>query len=202
MKKLIVFTIYIGILTNVLVAQNQSIKKETFDQNTYGWEEKVEKKKSATIKDGYLVLTNKKKEGSIEITTRLPLQVKKRFKVTSKLLIPKLNDENRFGVIFNKIDDENYLAFLVKKENYYLINKENNTTTLEKTGKIKLKEGKNQTVTIIFENKGGKLVFVVNGMTAIEVKQDLRYSDFGFYSEGSGTIKIDEILIEQQIDEE
>lgn len=202
MKKLIVFTIYIGILTNVLVAQNQSIKKETFDQNTYGWEEKVEKKKSATIKDGYLVLTNKKKEGSIEITTRLPLQVKKRFKVTSKLLIPKLNNENRFGVIFNKIDDENYLAFLVKKENYYLINKENNTTTLEKTGKIKLKEGKNQTVTIIFENKGGKLVFVVNGMTAIEVKQDLRYSDFGFYSEGSGTIKIDEILIEQQIDEE
>lgn len=202
MKKLIVFTIYIGILTNVLVAQNQSIKKETFDQNTYGWEEKVEKKKSATIKDGYLVLTNKKKEGSIEITTRLPLQVKKRFKVTSKLLIPKLNDENRFGVIFNKIDDENYLAFLVKKENYYLINKENNTTTLEKTGKIKLKEGKNQTVTIIYENKGGKLVFVVNGMTAIEVKQDLRYSDFGFYSEGSGTIKIDEILIEQQIDEE
>ncbi len=202
MKKLIVFTIYIGILTNVLVAQNQSIKKETFDQNTYGWEEKVEKKKSATIKDGYLVLTNKKKEGSIEITTRLPLQVKKRFKVTSKLLIPKLNDENRFGVIFNKIDDENYLAFLVKKENYYLINKENNTTTLEKTGKIKLKEGKNQTVTIIFENKGGKLIFVVNGMTAIEVKQDLRYSDFGFYSEGSGTIKIDEILIEQQIDEE
>lgn len=202
MKKLIVFTIYIGILTNVLVAQNQSIKKETFDQNTYGWEEKVEKKKSATIKDGYLVLTNKKKEGSIEITTRLPLQVKKRFKVTSKLLIPKLNDENRFGVIFNKIDDENYLAFLVKKENYYLINKENNTTTLEKTGKIKLKEGKNQTVTIILENKGGKLIFVVNGMTAIEVKQDLRYSDFGFYSEGSGTIKIDEILIEQQIDEE
>lgn len=202
MKKLIVFTIYIGILTNVLVAQNQSIKKETFDQNTYGWEEKVEKKKSATIKDGYLVLTNKKKEGSIEITTRLPLQVKKRFKVTSKLLIPKLNNENRFGVIFNKIDDENYLAFLVKKENYYLINKENNTTTLEKTGKIKLKEGKNQTVTIILENKGGKLIFVVNGMTAIEVKQDLRYSDFGFYSEGSGTIKIDEILIEQQIDEE
>lgn len=202
MKKLIVFTIYIGILTNVLVAQNQSIKKETFDQNTYGWEEKVEKKKSAIIKDGYLVLTNKKKEGSIEITTRLPLQVKKRFKVTSKLLIPKLNDENRFGVIFNKIDDENYLAFLVKKDNYYLINKENNTTTLEKTGKIKLKDGKNQTVTIILENKGGKLILVVNGMTALEVIQDLRYSDFGFYSEGAATIKIDEILIEQQIDEE
>lgn len=202
MKKLIVFTIYLGILTNVLVAQNQSIKKETFDQNTYGWEEKVEKKKSAIIKDGYLVLTNKKKEGSIEITTRLPLQVKKRFKVTSKLLIPKLNDENRFGVIFNKIDDENYLAFLVKKDNYYLINKENNTTTLEKTGKIKLKDGKNQTVTIILENKGGKLILVVNGMTALEVIQDLRYSDFGFYSEGAATIKIDEILIEQQIDEE
>lgn len=202
MKKLIVFTIYLGILTNVLVAQNQSIKKETFDQNTYGWEEKVEKKKSAIIKDGYLVLTNKKKEGSIEITTRLPLQVKKRFKVTSKLLIPKLNDENRFGVIFNKIDDENYLAFLVKKDNYYLIKKENNTTTLEKTGKIKLKDGKNQTVTIILENKGGKLILVVNGMTALEVIQDLRYSDFGFYSEGAATIKIDEILIEQQIDEE
>jgi hypothetical protein len=162
----------------------------------------AEKKRSALIQEGYLILQNKKKDEAVKITTRFPMQVRKNFKITTKFIIPKLDDTNRFGIILNKADEDNYSLFLLKEGYCCFMNKDNGSSRVEKESKIKLKDGKNKPVTVEIENKGGKLIFSVNGMTAFEIKRELRYPDFGFYSEGDATIKVDEIIIDQVSDED
>jgi len=201
MNKIFVLSVLI-FLIDTAFAQNQSQRIENFDNNTFNWEEFAEKKKSALIQEGYLILQNKKKDDVVKISTRFPMQVRKNFKISVKFLIPKLDNENRFGIILNRADEDNYSSFLVKENYFCFTNRDNGSSRIEKEGKIKLKDGKNKLVTIDIENKGGKLFFSVNGMTALEIKRELRYPDFGFYLEGDATIKIDEIIIEQVADEE
>ncbi|GHV34209.1 hypothetical protein FACS1894178_1280 [Bacteroidia bacterium] len=111
----------------------QRVVKETFDSNKFRWEEFFEKERSVSIQDGYLVLQNKEKESEVRTGAELPiilendnwgnLIIKNNFKITFKLLVPKLNDEYWFGILYNYEDENNYSSFLVQEKKYKIYNK-------------------------------------------------------------------------------
>jgi hypothetical protein len=183
-------------------AQDGNTKKETFDDNKWDWNEIAEKKKSVSIQDGYLVLQCKKDEISVVTATRFPLQIRDNFKITYTFLIPALDDKNQFGIIFNWQDEDNYSAVLLKENYYCFVNRENESSYVDKKGKIILKKGKNKTVTVVMEKIGSKLIFSVDGMQIYEKTMALKHPYFGFYSENKSTIKIDEIVIHQIMEDE
>ena len=98
--KNIIFTVCIFICA-FANAQDKIIVKEDFENNKFQWEEFFEKEYSGNIQDGYYVLQNKKKDYLVRSVTELPINVDKNFKITFKLLVPQLNDEYYFGIIFN-----------------------------------------------------------------------------------------------------
>lgn len=198
------------ILTTVF-ANAQRVVKETFESNKFRWEEFYEKECSVSIQDGYLVLQNKVKELPVCTVTELPiamdndnwgnLVIKNNFKITFKLLVPKLNDEYWFGILYNYEDENNYSSFLVQEKKYRIYNKRNGTLSLSKQSQIILKSGKNKEVTVELQKKGNKLIFTVDNMEVETITKKLYSNSFGFYMEGSNTIKIDEVIIEQQGEE-
>ncbi len=207
MKKIIALsTIICLVFTSIVNAQdndeNKNQRKETFDYNTFDWEEVSEKNQSAIIADGYLTLTNKKKDEAVRITTTYPVKVKRNFTITNTFLIPELNDKNRFGIIFNYADNDNYSSFLIAEGHFWYYTKKEGKMKLEKDGKMKLKGGKNKTVTITIQKQGSELNFRVDDMPVYTVKKNLAFPNFGFYSEGpKTTIMVDEIVIDQYQEE-
>jgi hypothetical protein len=182
-------------------AQDENQYKETFDKNTFKWDEMGDKKSSVQILDGYLVIQNKN-SGPVTTITRYPVKVDRPFKITSKFLIQKLDSKSCFGIIYNRSLSDNdeveeFSYFVIKGSECIWGTCKDGKYMGDKPEKIKLKEGKDQIVIVTMENKGKKLVFSVNNMTALEIQMDLKYPFFGFYSEGKSTVKIDEVIIDQ-----
>ncbi|MDR1348805.1 MAG: hypothetical protein LBJ63_10375 [Prevotellaceae bacterium] len=182
-------------------AQDKRVVTETFDSNKFQWDEFYEKDCSGSIQDGYFVLQNKKNEHLVRSVTELPINVDNNFKITFKFLIPKVNDEYYFGIIFNYEDENNYNNFLVSEKKYKILNKINGISSISRQGGIILKSGKNKEVIIELEKKGENLSFHVDNMEAIRITKKLKFNTFGFQVEDANTIKVDEVVIEQQIKE-
>lgn len=201
MKKIFFFIASLFFIINTLFAQDKASKKETFDNNTFNWEEVAEKKKSATIQDGYLVLNVKKKDDPVVITTRFPLDVEHNFKITTHIVIPKLTKDISIGFVFNWVD-ENNKSCLMLSENHYALSKSDNI--IDSQGKIKLKTGKDVSLVISMESKGEKQIFTLNNVTICETKQKIKSPYFGFTlktADNSSTIKVDDVVIDQVIDD-
>jgi hypothetical protein len=195
MKKLI-FTVCVLICTLVR-AQEKIVVKEDFDNNKFQWEEFFEKEYSGSIQDGYYILQNKKDDYLVRSVTELPINIDKNFKITFKLLIPKLNDEYYFGIIFNYEDENNYSNFLVSEKKFKMWNRTNGISSLSRQNSIILKSGKNKEVLIEMEKKGPKLIFRVDNMEVVSITKNLNFNTFGFLVENVNTIKVDEVIIEQ-----
>ena len=198
--KSIIFTVCIFICA-FANAQDKIIVKEDFENNKFQWEEFFEKEYSGNIQDGYYVLQNKKKDYLVRSVTELPINVDKNFKITFKLLVPQLNDEYYFGIIFNYEDENNYSSFLVSEKKFKIWNRVNGTNSLSRRNSIILKSGKNREVIIEMEKKGNKLTFRVDNMDAVSITKKLNFNAFGFQVENANTIKVDEVIIEQQTEE-
>ena len=198
--KNIIFTVCIFICA-FANAQDKIIVKEDFENNKFQWEEFFEKEYSGNIQDGYYVLQNKKKDYLVRSVTELPINVDKNFKITFKLLVPQLNDEYYFGIIFNYEDENNYSSFLVSEKKFKIWNRVNGTNSLSRRNSIILKSGKNREVIIEMEKKGNKLTFRVDNMDAVSITKKLNFNAFGFQVENANTIKVDEVIIEQQTEE-
>ena len=195
--KSIIFTVCIFICA-FANAQDKIIVKEDFENNKFQWEEFFEKEYSGNIQDGYYILQNKKKDYPVHSVTELPINIDENFKITFKLLVPKLNDEYYFGIIFNYEDENNYSNFLVSEKKFKIWNRVNGTNSLSRQNSIILKSGKNREVVIEMEKKGDKLIFRVDNMDAVSITKKLNFNTFGFQVENANTIKVDEIIIEQQ----
>ena len=195
--KNIIFTVCIFICA-FANAQDKIIVKEDFENNKFQWEEFFEKEYSGNIQDGYYILQNKKKDYFVHSVTELPINIDENFKITFKLLVPKLNDEYYFGIIFNYEDENNYSNFLVSEKKFKIWNRVNGTNSLSRQNSIILKSGKNREVVIEMEKKGDKLIFRVDNMDAVSITKKLNFNTFGFQVENANTIKVDEIIIEQQ----
>jgi hypothetical protein len=198
--KSIIFTVcvFFCVFAN---AQDKIVVKEDFDNNRLQWEEFFEKEYSGSVQDGYYVLQNKKKDYLVRSVTELPIDIDKNFKITFKFLIPNLNDEYYFGIIFNYEDENNYSNFLVSEKKYKIWNRVNGINSLSRQNSIILKSGKNREVLIEMEKKGDKLFFRVDNMDAATVTKKLHFNTFGFQVENANTIKVDEVIIEQQSEE-
>ncbi|MDR1526852.1 MAG: hypothetical protein LBS46_04170 [Dysgonamonadaceae bacterium] len=178
-------------------AQDKIVVKENFDSNKFQWEEFFEKEYSGSVQDGYYVLQNKKDGFLVRSVTELPISIDRNFKITFKFLVPKLNDEYFFGLIFNYEDENNYSNFLVSEKKFRIYNKTNGTSSLSRQNGIILKSGKNKEVVIVMEKKGSKLIFSVDNMEAVQITKDIKFNTFGFQVENVNTIKVDEVIIEQ-----
>jgi hypothetical protein len=197
MKKIIISLACV--LTSVFI--HAQAVRETFDNNKFQWDEFFEKDYSGSIQDGYFILQNKQKGGLVRSVTELPINVDNNFKITFKFLIPKLNDEYYFGIIFNYEDENNYSNFLVSEKRYKMLNIVNGTSSISRHNSIILKSGKNKEVTIELEKKGSKLIFRVDNMEAVSITKKLNFHAFGFQVEDANTIKVDEVVIEQRAEE-
>ena len=195
----IIFLICI-LTTSVFVnAQEKMVIKETFDNNKFQWDEFYEKEYSGSIQDGYYILQNKKDGFLVQSTTELPINIDYNFKITFKFLVPKVDDKYYFGIIFNYEDENNYSNFLVSEKKYRIWNEVNGTRSISRQSSIILKSGRNKEVIIEIEKKGNKLIFRVDNMEAVSITKKLNFNTFGFQVEDSNTIKIDEVVIEQQM---
>jgi len=179
---------------------NAQKRVETFENNAFGWEEIAMKKKSAIIRDGYLVLEAKNAKDPMVITTRFPIDVHRSFKITAKFLLPKYaKGIPSFGIVF---DESNAVRrFVIGKVVDGKKIKEGallNINGVFETAALPLSlASKNAEVTLVVENRAGVLFFSVNGMTAFSnVKAGLNTSNWGFVAAG-GEVRVDEIIINQ-----
>lgn len=178
-------------------AQDKITVKETFENNRFQWDEFYEKDHSGGIQDGFFVLQNKKDGYLVPSIAELPINIERNFKITFKFLIPKISDDYAFGIVYNYDDENNYSSFLVSEKKYKIYNKVNGTLSISRQGSIILKAGKNKEVIIEVERKGNKLIFNVDNMEAVSITKNLNFNAFGFQVENANTIKVDEVIIEQ-----
>ena len=202
MKRLIIAAFFCA-FASLITAQEQ---RETFERNSWNWQETATKKNSTIIQDGYLVITSKK--GSNVVTTRFPMNVQRNFKMIAKILLPKYDKKSGlpvFGIVFDAAGTD---AFLIMP-NLIGKNKTNNKKmTLFLNGERQEQKmpfnanKKNAEVIITVESRGGKLSIDVDGMTVFtDMKAGFKTSDWGFVV-GGGEIKVDEIIINQVAEEE
>lgn len=183
-------------------AQEKMIIKETFENNRLRWDEFFEKDCSCNLGNGYLELQNKKDGWTVWNSTELPVSPDANFKITSRILVPKLNDTYFFGILFNYEDENNYSSFMVSEKRFRLYNKTNGTNSLSRHNSIILNSGRNKEVVIEMEKRGDKLTFCVDGMEALKMTKRINYSTFGFIVNGANTIKVLEVDIEYDVYED
>jgi len=177
-------------------AQGKRVITETFDNNLFRWDEFYEKDCSAGIEDGYFVLKGQKDNGGHSVA-ELPIFNDRNFKITFKFLVPKLNDEYYFGVIFNYEDGDNYESFELMERKFQCVNVKDGEIRMSRRGPVILSGGKNKNVEVVVEKKGGKLIFSVDNMEVITITRDVRLTTFGFLVEGDNVLKVDEVSVEQ-----
>ena len=162
----------------------------------FGFEATADKKHSVTLDGEYLVITSKK--GWYKVGTRFPVVARENFKISYKLLFPKLDEDHVFGLVFNYDEDENRGDVLYITENkFYICDADGNK--LGKSEKIKLKKGKNVVVTVEIEKKGKKTLISINGVDYESLDLQFKTSYMGFIVNEDNTLKVDEITITQAV---
>ncbi|MDR3287039.1 MAG: hypothetical protein LBT27_06325 [Prevotellaceae bacterium] len=194
-KILLLFVLALPI--NIL-AQNPTIVETFDDKVSLDWQEYADKKASALIQNGFLELQCKEKGKAATVQVELPISVEHDFKLYSKIMVHKINDENRFGIIIDMDENFNKCLFLLKESLFscHIYNDGKMVSGDERP--IKLKGGKNQVVDIILERRGNKYIFYMNNMKIYEFRRNLTSPVFGFYTENESSISIDEFKMEQE----
>lgn len=184
------------------------------DRLRFEWEEYADKKGSAIVTDGHLKLTCKDKESSRAVYVNLPINVQQDFKISSTLIVDKIDEKNVFAVSIDN-DDFVKLGFFISENNLFIGyyensvefygEKEESSSNLKifkgESKIIKLKGGKEQVVNIILEKKGKRLILSINNMKVYEKIN--KTSDFivapclGFITIGESVLKIDEVKVRQ-----
>lgn len=196
MKKIFFALIAILFSTN-LFAQSKTTLRETFESNKWQWDEFYEKTYSAGIEDGFLVIKNSNSETDVLSVVEFPIDVEKNFKITITFVPEKINERNWFGFVYNYEDENNYNSFLLQEKKFKILNKANGVTSISRQGGIILKSGKNKEVVVNIEKKGNKMIYTVDNMEVIAVTKLLKTNTFGCCIYGEGTLKVDEVVLEQ-----
>ena len=126
-----------------------------------------------------------------------PVDVDRSFKITWNFLPERVSSHNWFGVVYNYDDENNFNCFLIQEKKFMIINRVNGVSSISRQGGIILKSGKNKEVIVEMEKKGNKLIFTVDNMEVISITKALKCNTFGCCIYGDGTLKVDEVLLEQ-----
>lgn len=167
-------------------------------ESKFGFEATADKKHSVTLDGEYLVVTSKK--DWYKVGTRFPVMARNNFKISYKLLFPKLDEDHVFGLVFNYDEDENAGDILYITENKFYIY-DADGTKLGKAEKIKLKKGKNVEVTVDIEKKGKKILISINGIDFVNEDLVIKTSYMGFCVNEKNTLKVDQIKIVQNVED-
>ncbi len=181
--------------------QEKQIIRETFESNKFQWDEFYEKNRSSNIQDGALVIKNEDNITTISVV-EFPLNTEQNFKIHFKF-ISKINSDNWFGIVYNYEDEDNYSCFLMQEQKFKIINKVDGTQRISRQGSIILYSAKKEKeINAVMEKKGQKLIFSVDNMEVITITKPLSYPAFGCCLQGEATLKVDEIIMEQQLQDE
>lgn len=198
MKKILLIA---TLLCTALVTNAEKITRTddfTDAESKFGFDPNGDKKHTVALDGEFLVITSKK--GDYLAGTRFPVNTRQNFKISYKLLFPTLDNKHLFGLVFNYDEDANTGDILYITENTFYI-KDSEGTKLGKAEKIKLKKGKNVSVTVDVEKKGKKLFLSINGVDFQNEDLEIRTSYMGFYVNEKNTLKVDQIKITQNVEE-
>ncbi len=175
---------------------------DDFDgSSTIDWQEYVEKEASSLVGEGYLELKCMNKEQPATTTADLPLFIDHDFKITCDLVVPRLNKEDRFGILFDMDEAFNKCLFLLREGIFecHLFNDGREQPGGE-VRRIKLKGGRDRAVQVVLERKGDKYIFSADNMKIIEFRRSVGSPVFGFYVENNAALRIDRVTVEQEYD--
>lgn len=181
---------------------------ETFDSNKFGWLESVEKDGSAIITEGVMRLEGKnalddvlsqKSNGSQVVTScYAPFDPQKNFTFKCDAIAKKINDKGCFGLIFDYMDNYNYSAFYIFKEDknaivmYHRV--KDNEIIGYRLADLKLKQKKNAAFAFELRSSFDRVEFYCNDMKAMEVRYNpIQYCGIGFAVFGQQTVDFDNV---------
>lgn len=172
---------------------------ETFDgTGVLDWNEYADKDVSAIVKMGVLDLEVKKDKFYSICSTDLPILPEYDFKITMKLIVSKINEEDISAILFDMDERFNRLAFIFQENNFiactYNKGKFNWEEGEEK--RIKLPKGKNKQLEIVIERRGGKIIISYDNIEVLRWKREVYSPYLGFLT--SSHLQVDEVVVEQE----
>ena len=173
-------------------------------ESKFGFEATANKKHSLSLDGEYLVITSKK-DNWYTTGVRFPVIARENFKISYKLLFPKLDDDHVFGLVFNYVEDEDNPEkstgdiLYITENKFYIVDSDG--TKLGKSEKIKLKKGKNVEVNVDIEKKSKKLIISINGIEFQNEDFQIKTSYMGFCVNEKNTLKVDQIKIVQNVED-
>lgn len=192
---LFVVTIFICAFANA-----QMRITDTFDSSgVLDWNEYANKEKSALIMMGMLNLEVHKAANVLVYTeTDLPIQTEYDFKISSKLIVPKIESDEIFGILFDMDEKFNRLAFVFTEDKFIACNLKGGKFDFENSYEnlIKLPKAKDKNMEIVLEQKGGKLIVSYDNMEVLKQKRKINSPIFGFIT--TSKLQIDEVVLEQE----
>lgn len=195
MKNLILFSL----LTFTIFSNAQVLEiKETFDSNTLGWNELIDKKGESVIVDGVLQLTSKNEDGFYESHCYTDINPKANFEISCEVNVKTINDDNTFGLIFDYIDDGNFMVLVISEGNAALLKKKDGEFVGAVRNSIKLKKARKTNVDISLKHELGTIICEVNGIFALQAKYiEMTSGGIGFYVAGKQKLQFDNLTIIQ-----
>ena len=196
-------------LISYLQTNAQSIK-ETFDSNSLEWTECSFESSAgrAIIDKGVMTVTSKgeKKGASLLLGAQVgvntffethcyaPIDVKKPFKIKSKVKIQRLDAVRIVGVVFNYRDGGNYYCMSFNDEMVSFLRYENNELVGYIDQDVKWNDMKKTEQEWELVSDGQIISFIVDGVQIMKVRyMPLDYSGFGYYTFGKQKLIIDEV---------
>ena len=199
MKKVLFIAALLFACTFVYAQKVTRTDDFTDGESKFGFDATADRQHSVVLDGEYLVITSKK--DLYKVGSRLPVRTKEYFKISYKLLFPKLDSNHIFGLVFNYDEDDNKGDIIYITENKFWI-VDSDGTKLGKAQQIKLKKGKNVEVTVDIEKKGKKLIISINGVDFVNEDLQIKTSYMGFCVNGNNTLKVDKIQVTQSAEED
>ncbi len=187
------------------------IQTENFESNSWGWTETSSKDGEAIIKEGVFHLEGKK-AGGVSLwglgTTKEPSFIEshcyaafdptKNFEIKCSATVKKISDNGNFGLMLDYLDDGNFIVFMVKDDEAWLVRYKNYEIVGRIRNSLKQKGKKHVSLDISVKSTFQKLQFFVNGMMAVESRYlPITSTGIGFYVSGSQMVDFDNVEILQ-----
>lgn len=196
--------LFIALFALVALSANAQSFKDTFDSNTLGWTERSGSDGEAVIKDGVMHLQGKKDGGifsntsNIKSTAYTSFDPQKNFEIKCKAIVKKINEKNPVGIIINYLDDYNYMSFAVDEKSAYFFEFSEGQIVSYRVNDMSLKGKRNEELTFQIRNTYNKVEFIVNNITAIELRyREIISNGIGFTVVGAQTADFDDLEIIQ-----
>ena len=173
------------------VTANAQIMEDDFSSNQFGWTETSGRGGKAIIKDGMLYL-EADDDTEVHATCYAPFDYDKPFVMSVDVLADKVSKWERFGVLFDYEDEQNYIRFTLFKNEAILERFVANKLVARKQEDLKLNKGKKIGLTIEVEYNLNELVFKVNGVKSLTYRRRVPNGEFLLGTSGIGFCAINE----------